>query len=165
MIWNYKELWGLKMKIMLSLIFVIFISGCSNLTTTKSADLYDSYLKQVEFEKNNTMISNRVKFFTKKYLSNIDPLDEKSLFLLNLTGYVDHEISHHQKINGENGCLSVNAVEKNNDPIVVYLEYKNNGGSWLVNNMFIHFIESSESYTKEALCPQEAEQIILDKMA
>lgn len=159
MTWNCKELWGIEMKFTLPLLFMISILGCSSLPVGK-VDLYTIYLKQLKFEKNNTIIPNRDVFFTKKYLSNFDTSDEKSLFLLNLTNYINEEISHYQKNNESSGCLTVNALDKNNEPVVLYLEYKNSDGLWLVNYTFIHLIENSDNYPKKVLCPREAESIV-----
>jgi len=147
------------MKLFVSLMLSLVLYGCSMLKTEQT-DLYKEYIKQAQAVENNTMVSNRSSFFTSEYLKEVDLADEKSLLVLNLSKYVHQEFSHYQKIEGQKGCLSINGIENNKDPVSLYLEYKKERGLWLVDYMFLHLMESSEDYAKEALCPREVESMI-----
>lgn len=159
MTWSCKELWGINMKLSMSVIFSLFLYGCSTLKT-EQIDLYEVYVEQAQAAKNNTIVSNRESFFTSGYLGSVDPNDEKSLLLLNLSEYVSQEISYYQKIDNQKACLSINGIEASKEPISLHIEYKKENGLWLVDYMFLHFIESSGDYAREALCPREIESLI-----
>ncbi len=147
------------MKLFVSLMLTMILYGCSVLEP-EQVDLYENYTKQTQAVKNNIILENRKLFFTNRYLKAVNPDDEKSLLLLKLSQYVDQEVSHYQKMDAQKGCLSINGIELNKDPVSLHVEYKKEHGLWLVDYMFLHLIESSEDYVKEALCPRDVENTI-----
>ncbi len=157
--WNCKRLWGSKMKLFVSLMLSLVLYGCSTLKTEQT-DLYEEYIKQTQAVKNKTIVSSRMSFFTNEYLKEVDPDNEKSLLLLNLSEYVHQAFSHYQKITDQKGCLSINGIDLNKDPVSLHLEYKKEKGVWLVDYIFLHLIESREDYAEKALCPREVESMI-----
>jgi len=157
--WNCKILWGIKIKFLVTLILSLTLYGCSALKV-EQADLYKEYIKQTQAVKNNTIVASRELFFTSEYLKEVDPADEKSLLPLNFSKYIHQVFSHYQKLEGKKGCLSINGREVSEDPVTLYIEYKKEQGAWLVDYMFLHLIESTEDYAKEALCPRDIESMI-----
>jgi len=147
------------MKFFVSLMLISVLYGCSTLETEQT-DLYENYSQQAKAVKNNTILARRESFFTSEYLKEVDPDNEKSLLLLKLSQYIDQEISHYQMLDNQKGCLSINGVELNKDPVSLHVEYKKEQGLWLVDYMFLHLIESREDYVKKALCPREVENMI-----
>lgn len=159
MIWSCKGLWDIRMRLLIILSSLLY--GCS-IFKTEQINLYEEFNRLNQEVENNTILPNRKDFFTAEYLKEVDPSNKNSLLLLNLPNYVHQEISHYQKSSDQGGCLSINGVEKNKEPISLHLEYKHENGAWVVNYMFLHFMENSDGYTKEALCPRDAEGMILD---
>jgi len=133
--WNCKRLWGSKMKLFVSLMLSLVLYGCSTLKTEQT-DLYEEYIKQTQAVKNKTIVSNRT------------------------SEYVHQVFSHYQKITDQKGCLSINGIDLNKDPVSLHLEYKKEKGVWLVDYIFLHLIESREDYAEKALCPREIESMI-----
>ncbi len=148
------------MKLFISLILSLFLYGCS-VFNVEQADLYEIYTRQVMAAENSTTVANRKSFFTSEYLEKVDVADEKSLLLLNLSKYIDQEMSHYQKIDGRAGCLSVNGIDASEEPLSLHVEYKQEKGSWLVDYMFLHFMESSKDYVGEAICPRDVENMTM----
>jgi len=147
------------MKLLVSLILSFTLFACSILKVEQT-DLYKEYVKQTQAVKNNTIVANRKLFFTSEYLKEVDLTDEKSLLPLKLSKYIHQVSSHYQKLEGQKGCLSVNGIEINEDPVTIYVEYKKEQDLWLVDYMFLHLVENYEDYAKEALCPREVESMI-----
>ncbi len=147
----------IKLFILLMLSLVLY--GCSMLEAEQT-NLYENYNQQVKAVKNNTILARKESFFTSEYLKEVNPDDEKSLLLLKLSHYIDQEISHYQMLEDKKGCLSINGIELNKDPVSLHVEYKKERGLWLVDYMFLHFIENREDYVKKSLCPREAENMI-----
>ncbi len=67
---------------------------------------------------------------------------------------------YYQKLDSQKGCLSINGIELNKDPVSLHIEYKKERGLWLVDYMFLHLIESNEDYVKKALCPRDVESTL-----
>jgi hypothetical protein len=67
-------------------------------------------------------------------------------------------------LHNNKGCLSINGMDENNEPLSLHVEYKRENDEWLINYMFLHFLENTESYSKEAICPRVVEKKILDDM-
>jgi len=66
--------------------------------------------------------------------------------------------SYYQKISGDNGCITVNGFEQNGDPLSLYLEYKNRNNLWLVNYIYLSFLDNKSNFANKPICPNEAEK-------
>jgi hypothetical protein len=161
MMLNRKRLWGIDMRavsILLALISLL-VTGCAE-PGSGDINLHDIFVQQVSAEKNQTIIQSRERFFTQKFLENIDPEDNKSLSLLTLTEAVEREVSYFQAIHDDRGCLSINGLQTDQTPVVFHLEYRIENGLWRVNYMLLHFPESEQDYVSTALCPDQAEVLL-----
>lgn len=163
MIWNYNVLWGINMKYLHILILTIVFSGCSTLKTNE-VQLFDSYNQLFYEVKEGDIIQNRYKYFTNNYLKEVNPEDANSRILLKLSNYINKEISHYQKINDSYGCLSINGFDENKEPLSLHIEYKIENNMWLINYIFVSFLESTSNYAIQATCPHDAEAKILETM-
>lgn len=143
--------------------FTVLFSGCSTLKT-EEIQLYDIYNKLSHEAIDGDIVTNRYKYFTAKYLKEVSPDDINSVFLLKLSNYIHQEISHYKMLNNTNGCLSINGTDENKEPLSLHIEYKLENGIWLVNYIFVHFLENTNSYVINAACPRDVEKRILDTM-
>jgi len=132
----------------------LIVTGCT-IKEQKQIDLYKNYLMLNESVKKSQIKKYRGNYFTPAYLSEVNLNDKKSLYLLNLSGYMGKVKSHFQKIKNNTGCLTVNGVEDSGEPLTFYLEFKNINNSWLVNYFQIQFMESSNKFPLKAICPNE----------
>ena len=89
---------------------MFFCAGCATQPPGK-IDLYSEYLKLAEAVKESSIEKEMHNFYTSSYLKEVDLDDEKSLFLLNMPGYMGKIESHFQKINSNGGCITVNGFE------------------------------------------------------
>ena len=163
MIWNCNVLWSIRVKFYLPIILSLLFSSCAALKTD-TAQLYDAYNKLSQEVKNGEIVLNRSEYFTTNYLKEVNPNDKNSLLLLKLSNYIYKDVSHYQIFNNNMGCLSINGIDKNNEPLSLHVEYNKKNDAWLVNYVFLSFIENRSAYTKEAICPRDVEKSILDKM-
>jgi len=150
-------------KFYLPIILSLLFSSCAALKTD-TAQLYDAYNKLSQEVKNGEIVLNRSEYFTTNYLKEVNPNDKNSLLLLKLSNYIYKDVSHYQIFNNNMGCLSINGIDKNNEPLSLHVEYNKKNDAWLVNYVFLSFIENRSAYTKEAICPRDVEKSILDKM-
>jgi len=161
--WNYNVLWGISMRLILSILFALVISSCS-VHKSETVQLFDAYNKLSQETKYGDILAHRNEYFTSTYLKGVNPDDKDSIFLLRLTNYVDENLSHYQSIEDGSACLSINGTDENNEPLSLHIEYKKTNGKWLINYMFVHFLENSSSFSKSVICPREAEKNIMKLM-
>jgi len=159
MIENYNALWEIKMKTQLILLIILFLYGCHTNGVIKPYSQYLSYKKSIN---DNSVVQQRHKLFTENFLNAVNIGDNKSLPLLFLAKDIVHEKSYFQKSSKSHACLSINGFEKSGEPTILHIEYKKEGGIWLINYMFVHYIENKKDYITEALCPKEAEAKIFN---
>jgi len=151
------------MKFILPVLLVLVISGCSA-HKPEAIQPYDTYTKLSQEAKYGDIKSHMNEYFTSTYLKEVNPSDKDSILLLKLTNYINKNISHFQSIKSGIACLTINGTDENTEPLTLHIEYKKISGKWLVNYMFLNFIENSDSYTQSAVCPREAEKRIMKLM-
>jgi len=151
------------MQLILPLILTLLIFGCSA-HKPEAIQPYDTYNKLSQEAKYGDIESHMNEYFTSTYLKEVNPSDKNSILLLKLTNYINKNISHFQSIKSGIACLTINGTDENTEPLTLHIEYKKISGKWLVNYMFLNFIENSNSYTESAVCPREAENKIMKLM-
>ena len=142
-------------RLILSLL-IFFSVGCA-INGTNETNLYEIYLEHAEYVNGEQIADNREKYFTKSYLREVDVDDEKSLFLLKISKYIDKVDSKYQIIKGGVGCLTINGFEENGDPVALHIEYKNRKREWLINYIYLDLLEDQADFENHAVCPDEVE--------
>ncbi|NOX42846.1 MAG: hypothetical protein GXP19_03810 [Gammaproteobacteria bacterium] len=69
--------------------------------------------------------------------------------------------SHYQKFNSDGGCMTVNGFEQNGEAMALYVEYTSRNDLWLVNYIYLSFLENKNNFINKAICPNEAEKITI----
>ena len=147
---------GVMSRLILGLI--VFIGANCAIGDTNETNLYEIYLEHAEYANGGQIADNREKYFTKFYLSEVDVGDEKSLFLLSISKYIDKVDLNYQIINGGVGCLTINGFEENGGPVALHIEYKNRKREWLINYMYLDLLENQVDFENRAVCPDEVEE-------
>ncbi len=151
------------MQFILPLLLVLLISSCSA-HKPETAQLYDAYSKLSQEAKYGDILSHRNEHFTSTYLKEVSPSDKNSIFLLKLTNYINKNLSHFQSTGSGTACLTINGTDENKEPLTLNIEYKKSNNKWLINYMFVNFLENSDYYAKSVICPREAENKMLEQM-
>ncbi len=151
------------MRFTLFIYFALIISGCSPYKY-ESVQLFDVYYKLRSEVKSGDILRQKDNYFTSEYLLGVNANDNKSGYILRLTGYIERSISHYQSIAGDSACLTINGLDENNEPLSLHVEYKKYNRKWLVNYMFVHFLESSKDFSKSVICPREAERNLIKQI-
>ncbi len=120
-------------------------------------DLFRLYVALSAAVDNGNIVQRRADFFTERYLQAVDPGDEKSLYLLKLTQYVDRIDSYHQQRDDRSGCLTLNGYEASNEPVVLAVRYAKPVDRWLVDDVHLGFAGSTLDFVDQPVCPDESE--------
>lgn len=120
-------------------------------------DLFRLYVALASAVDDGSVTARRADFFTDEYLQAVDPANDKSLYLLKLTQYVDKVDSYHQQRDDKRGCLTLNGFDKSKEPVVLAIEYRNPADRWLVNNVHLGFAASTLDFVNQPVCPEEQE--------
>ncbi len=138
------------------LVSLFVTSGCA-VKPSANTELYEMYVQLSNSVNSNNIATDKEKFFSTTYLSEVIDDDEKSLFLLKIPSYIKTVDSHFQKFNYEQGCLTVNGFEENSEPVSIFVEYKKEFNRWRVNYMYLNMIENKREFVNKAVCPNEVE--------
>ena len=120
MTWNCNVLWGISMRLILSILFTLVISSCS-VHKSETVQLFDTYNKLSQETKYGDILAHRNEYFTSTYLKEVNPNNKDSIFLLRLTNYVDENLSHYQSIADGSACLSINGTDENKEPLSLHI--------------------------------------------
>ena len=135
------------------LFLMIFTSGNGIAKSIDNIDLYVSYSALAESAIDHKILVEKEKYFSNQYLIEVAEDDKNTLFLLKITNYMKKVSSHFQRIENERGCLTVNGIGEDGEPISLFLEYKKERSLWLVNYIHISMLESPSEYVLLAKCP------------
>ena len=133
---------------------VLLAVGCS-VTQPHKNDLFGFYKVLANEVARSSVVENREKYFSDSYLSEVAVDDEKSTFVLEIPGQLNKVISHYQVVTSDVGCLTLNGLDIEGYPATLSVEYIFKNGYWLVNYMFLEFLEEQSSFKTEAVCPRD----------
>jgi len=86
----------------------------------------------------------------KDYESNPDVVNQ-----LLFKNYMVNTRSHYERINGQEGCLTINGYDEENSPLIFSLKYISNNSHWLIDKIHVVFVENEKGFANSAKCPSE----------
>jgi len=143
---------------LISILILLLPLSCVS-EPVSNQDLYHLYAQLSKSTSSGEVVGDREKYFTPKYLSDVNVTEKKSLFVLKLTKYIDSIETQYQKIDSNSGCLTINGIDKEKSPVSLFVEYKKINSNWLVNYMYLNFIESKKEFINKAICPRDIEAL------
>jgi len=132
-------------------ILIIFMSLLASCTSVKNTDvLHAQFTNYSDYSKSDLDIMGYAQYFSENIIKKINKKNSSQLLFAQ---YMSREIDHFSEIDENIGCLTINGVDKSNNPIAFYLRYDLTEKQWLISGIDISFIDSKELYNKKALCP------------
>lgn len=136
------------------LTFTLFITGCAATHSTSSV-LYEEFVQYKSGANKNNIIEVADHFFSssllgKNYRENPDAVSQ-----LLFKNYMVNTYSHHEKKNGQGGCLTINGYDEEGSPLIFSLGYVYSGNRWLIDKIHVVFVEDEKGFTNSAKCPDE----------
>lgn len=141
-------------NIFLCLIFGLFIISCAT-RHDASLVLYQEYSRYKNNANKNNIIEVASKFFSPSLLGKnyrTDPDATSQLLFKNHMMAID---SHHEKINAQKGCLTINGYDEEKAPLIFSLKYVLRNNQWLIDKIHVVFIEKAKDFSNKAKCPSE----------
>jgi len=136
------------------LVIALFVSSCAS--TKGSPELFESYKTY-----SNKTIKNKQTFvmglLSKKRVEEIKKSGEKEFPVLSEFPRVLSKIeSHYQKIEKNQGCLTINGYGENNKPIILSIAYLYESKIWVINFVEIYYADSEKEFINKGVCPSES---------
>ena len=141
-------------NIFISLVLILFSSSCSFANNSQSSTLYSTFLKYENTVNEINIIEVAADFFSSEILKRSGEDDSYTEQLL-FKAYMTTKDSHFEKVNTEQGCLTINGYDEDNAPIIFSLKYIPNNESWLIDEIHIAYFDSEKDFTKSAKCPTD----------
>lgn len=142
-------------NILLSLVSSLFLTGCVTVDNASAVALYQEYSQYERSANKDNIIEVGSRFFTRSLLGKdyqTNPDASKQLMFKN---YMVSADSHHEKINGKEGCLSINGYDEDSFPLIFSLKYISINGRWLIDKIHVVFVENKNNFVNSAKCPNE----------
>jgi hypothetical protein len=150
--WNYRELWGNKMRHLLTfLASVLLIVGCAS-TNHGPHELFKAYsqYKMATSDKNIEAIADQ--YFSRSLLGDKYRTNPDATRQLLFKNYMASEESHFEQSNSQEGCLTINGYDHDKEPVIISLKYVSVHERWLIDEIHIALVESRHDFAKEARC-------------
>lgn len=136
------------------LIIALFLFSCA--ATNGKPELFESYKAYSnKIKKNNQDFI--LSMLSKKRAKEIKQRGEKEFPVLSEFPRVLSKIeSHYQKIEKNQGCLTINGYGGNNKPIILSITYLNENKIWVINFVEIYYADSTKEFLGNGVCPSES---------
>ncbi|MDH2435979.1 hypothetical protein QCD60_25950 [Pokkaliibacter sp. MBI-7] len=150
------------MRMLLSFFFsLLVVTGSYAGQPSPLLDAFDKFSLEVN---ENNAFERGPSFFTKGFIeeaqfSKNPDVNKKSLLRL----YTMHEMLKKRENTfemmekgGASGCLTINGYSSADEPLSMFILYKNSESHWLINQVHVDFLNEGDAFTDHAQCPQEA---------
>lgn len=140
------------MKNIISLMLtLLFLASCTS--SQHGSELYESY-SVYKKETNHENISERAdEFFSPSLLGPDYQTDSDAISQLLFKNYMAKVKSHYESINKSQGCLTINGVDAEGQPLLISLKYIKKKGMWLIDDIHLSFLERESHFFQYAACP------------
>lgn len=149
----------------LVVLIVVALTACSIGAEIKAENnLYSTYSEYAANFKNKSKFSDAIldnvfSYISPRYqeylLSGRKRSPEVLAGLINKTldlpNNYQKEIAHYEKHDKDYSCLLINALNKDNKKVALYIKYIN-PENWLIDNIIIEFINEGENFLKVPIC-------------
>jgi len=134
-------------------LLVLLLYGCAHFSGSNS--LYTEFAKYKTSVDESRLIDSYPLYFDPLLTGNIDIDNPSTASQLEFSKYMTREITHYEEVRNSKGCLTVNGVGSEDNPIAFYIEYKNIDNKWLISDIDVSFLDEIKEYKRKALCPSQ----------
>jgi hypothetical protein len=146
-------------KYMLALVATILMSSCAQHINVKDRYvLHNQYMKYVSLL-NNHDYSPAIGMLSQRNVEDLVSNSNKELFskhfpvLSAINQVLAAEQGNFEKLNNNEGCLTVFGVDPSNEPTSINIEYLNEGGVWKLDYAQVIYHGSISELPHMAVCP------------
>jgi hypothetical protein len=144
---------ALRMNKYLFLIFLtLSITNCTTMQNSTSV-LYDKYYQYDRIASKSNIIEVAEDFFSPSLLGKNYQTNQETINQLLFKNYMVVEDSHHEQINEQKGCLTINGYDEENTPLIFSLKYILKNSRWLIDRIHVVFIDDVSDFVNSAKCP------------
>lgn len=130
------------------------ITACAT-TNSQQQPLYmefSQYSEKVNAQNIKTQYQN---YFTQSPLAGESLDDPDVIDHLLFPRYMKTQTDSFEKTDKATGCLTVNGVSNEDEPMTFSLEYAATNNGWRINKILMAFFEDSTALPAQATCPNE----------
>ncbi|MEQ3694056.1 MAG: hypothetical protein ABNH16_03950 [Thalassolituus sp.] len=136
------------------LVLSLFITSCATLRNSTPV-LYLEF-SQYEISANeNNIIELAGNFFSSSLLGNNYQDNPDAASQLLFKNYMLNTDGHFEKINKQEGCLTINGYDEENSPLIFSLKYILSDNQWLIDEIHVVFVENKSDFSSSAKCPSD----------
>ena len=131
----------------------LFFVACA--TIPKDEPLYSAYSKyKAEANKENIATQSSA-YFSAELLKDKNTGNSEIQNQLLFKDYMAVTHNHFERINGTQGCLTVNGYDSEKVPLVFNIEYSRVHEKWMIKAIDVQLVNSEHEFKDKAICPYE----------
>ncbi len=138
---------------LISIATILLVASCATTNRTPPI-LFQTYSQYKESTNEKNIKKLATIYFSQSLLGEnyLTNPDATSQFLFK--NYMTSTVNHYEKLNSQNGCLTINGYDEEKAPLIFSLKYIFKDGHWLIDKIHVVFIENINNFSKEAKCPE-----------
>ncbi len=141
-------------NILFQFVLVLALVSCATIQNTPST-LFQEYSQYDRSANKNNIIDVASDFFSPDLLGTDYQTNPDAASQLLFKHYMAKTGTHYEKLNGQEGCLTINGYDEENIPLIISLKYISRNNHWLIDEIHIAFIENKANFADSAQCPDE----------
>ena len=136
------------------LLTAIFMTACASISS-KDEPLYSAYSKyKIEANKENIGKLSSM-YFSTELLKGKNTSNSEIQNQLLFKDYMAATRNHFERVNGTQGCLTVNGFDGEKMPLVFNIEYLRVTEKWVIKAIDIQLVNSEHEFRHVGTCPHE----------
>ena len=141
-------------NVLFCLILALFIASCATLPNPPSV-LYQEFSQYENSTNRDNIIEVASNFFSPSLLGKNYQANPDALSQLLFKNYMASTESHFEKIDEQEGCLTINGYDEENYPLIFSLKYISHNNHWLIDKIHVVFVENKIDFSDRAKCPSD----------
>lgn len=141
-------------NLIFSLILALPFAGCATVRDPSSV-LYQQYAQYENTTSKDNIIEVARYFFSPSLLGGDYQTNPDAINQLLFKHYMVTKDSHHEKVNGHDGCLTINGYDEEDTPLILSLKYISSDNHWLIDKIHVVYIDNAKEFASSAKCPTE----------
>lgn len=132
---------------------VLFIISCATITPENVLyKQFTAYSLEANEDNINTIYS---RYISSDLLSGEKTISSDASRQLLFKDYMKRYFNHFERIQGGQGCLTINGYDSENMPLTFNIEYAMENKKWLIEEIDILFVNDVTEFSETAKCPRE----------
>lgn len=141
-------------NVLIGLVLALFMTSCATVHNSSSV-LYQEFSQYENVANKNNIIEVASNFFSHSLLGRDYQSNPDAASQLLFKSYMVNIDSHYEKMNEQEGCLTVNGYDEENSPLIFSLKYISSNGRWLIDKIHVLFVDNKKDFANSAKCPSE----------